>query len=175
MFRFGSFQSKMLMFRRTCPRILSPSGADLLWHGNLWWDRTRPKDQVWCTAQPHWRHHGTPHWILYHERCWGQLLSAQVKISFLIKKNYGNHHHFFQAGQLVQNKDKVSEPFDVKEAKRQRGIIMTVDVFELNSFVSFSKSMLHTCTVHNLKYISQTHIFFIKWYGALWIAKRKYC
>ena len=68
-------------FRRGGPTLNNPAGSDLLQHSHLRRHRERQEDQDRGPAESHWRHHGTPDWLLHHQ--WGRdhLLSLEVKLS----------------------------------------------------------------------------------------------
>ena len=69
-----SFYLKLSSLRWRSIKFISRACPHLLWHGLLWRDSGRQKDQVRGSTQPDWRNHGTSHWILDHQWCWNSIL-----------------------------------------------------------------------------------------------------
>ena len=49
---------------------------DLLWHPNIWQSEKGQSSKIYWHVVSNWRHHGTSHWILHHQRSGDSLLCS---------------------------------------------------------------------------------------------------
>ena len=106
----------MLTFRWRTELLQSPPCPNLLWHGNVWRDRTRHEDQVWRTTQSYWWHNGTSHWILDHQ--WNGAFSFSDQIFCIFEDQ--------QRWDCVRGSEKVWKSFDMKIWRRFVNVIRTL-------------------------------------------------
>ena len=80
---------KGFFFRKWTTPLNSANSANPIQYINVWRHWKGQKDQDGGPAESHWRHHGTPHWLLHHQWSWDHLLSRQVVCSLNISPKTG--------------------------------------------------------------------------------------